>query len=87
MFIIVCTEYKSVFFGHVPEDQDLTARTMALSGARMALYWGTTGGVGQLARTGPTPTGRVGDPADIVAHGIHTVYICTPEAAKAWVER
>jgi len=46
--------------GVVPDDQDMNARTMALTDARCAIRWGTTEGVAQLAATGPTKESRIG---------------------------
>lgn len=83
--IIVTTAHRGVFFGFVADDQDLNAKTMALQDARCAIYWGTTGGVGQLAATGPTEKSRIGTPADICAiHDITAVLACTDVAVAAW---
>ena len=83
--IIVTTEHRGVFFGYVPDDQDMAAKTMALQGARCAIYWGTTGGIGQLAETGPTEKSRIGDRADMAAvHAITAVWSVTTEAESAW---
>ena len=85
--IIVTTEHRGVFFGQVPDEQDLDAKTMGLDSARCAIYWGTTGGIGQLAATGPTDKSRIGDSADIRAlHDITAVWECTPAAAERWLE-
>ncbi|MGL6349118.1 MAG: DUF6948 domain-containing protein, partial [Aeromonas sp.] len=46
--VIVTTEYKGVFFGYA---DDTTGDTINLKNARMAIYWGTTGGLFQLAQT------------------------------------
>lgn len=83
--ILVTTEHRGVFFGNVEDDQDLSAKTLALKGARCAIYWGTTRGVAQLAETGPTEKSKIGAVADIEAlHDITAVWACTGAAAEAW---
>lgn len=83
--ILLTTQHRGVFFGYVPEDQDLAARTMALQGARCAIYWGTTKGVAELAESGPTSKSRIGAPADLPAiHDITAVWSVTPEAEQKW---
>jgi hypothetical protein len=44
--VIVCTEFKGVFFGYA---SDTTGDSIQLSSARMAIYWGTSRGVMELA--------------------------------------
>jgi hypothetical protein len=83
--ILVTTLHRGVFYGLVPADQDMNARTMALKGARCAIYWGTTRGIGQLAQTGPTENSAIGAPADIEAlHDITAVWAVTDEAREKW---
>ena len=83
--ILVTTKHRGVFAGLVPNDQDMDARTMALEEARMAIYWGTTGGVAQLAATGPTGKSKIGAAANIPAlHDITAVWDIAEEAWKAW---
>ena len=83
--ILVTTEHRGVFAGLVPEAQDLNARTMRLEDARMAIYWGTTKGVAELAHTGPTAKSRIGAPATIEAlHDIQAVWSITEEAWERW---
>lgn len=83
--ILVTTKHRGVFYGLVPEDSDLTQTTMALTGARMAIRWGTTGGVAQLAESGPTNNSRIGSRADLPAlHDITAVWSVTPKAQAKW---
>lgn len=83
--VLVTTEYRGVFAGEVPDDQDLAARAMPLANARMAIYWGTTKGVMQLAETGPTTKSRISAPADIpMLHGITAIFAITPRAWAQW---
>jgi hypothetical protein len=44
--VIVCTEHKGVFFGYA---EDTSGDTIHLKRARMAIYFGTTRGVMELA--------------------------------------
>lgn len=83
--VIVTTLHRGVFFGYVPAAQDMTARTLALTGARCAIYWGTTGGIGELAATGPTEDTRLGTQADIPClHDVTAIWSVTPEAEAKW---
>ena len=83
--VLVTTAHRGVFAGLVPADIDLTERTMALKGARMAIYWGTTKGVLELAETGPTPNSRISARADIpVLHDVTSVTDITPAAWAKW---
>lgn len=83
--VLVTTLHKGVFFGYVPANQDMTARTLALTDARMAIYWGTTGGVAELAATGPTSRSKIGSKADIPClHDITAVWAVSPEAERKW---
>lgn len=83
--ILVTTQHRGVFAGLVPDDQDLNARTMPLKEARMAIYWGTTRGVHELAHSGPNDKSRISLPADIPAlHDITAVLLITEEAWAKW---
>ena len=83
--VLVTTQHRGVFFGFVPDEQDMAARTMALKEARCAIYWGTSRGVAELAETGPTGSSRIGAPADIAAlHDITAVWEVSEQAVKAW---
>lgn len=83
--ILVTTEHRGVFAGLVPDDYDLTQRTMRLEQARCAIYWGTTKGFLELAETGPTQKSKIGAPATIEAlHDITSVARVTPEAWERW---
>lgn len=83
--ILITTQHRGVFFGYVPDDQDMTARTMALKKARGAIYWNTTKGVAELATDGPNNGSRIGAEADINAiHDITAVWAVTPEAEALW---
>ena len=50
--VLVTTEHRGVFAGLIPADQDFAAKSIALQSAKMAIYFGTTKGVMELAETG-----------------------------------
>ena len=83
--VMVTTKHRGVFAGLVPEDADLTVATLSLKKARMAIRFGTTKGVLQLAETGPTGSSKISAPADVpVLHDITAVFAVTPEAWAMW---
>ena len=83
--ILVTTKHRGVFGGLVDDDQDLRANTMSLKEARMAIRWGTTKGLMQLADSGPTSNSNISAPADIpVLHDITAVFEIKDEAWKKW---
>lgn len=84
--LLICTQHRGVFYGELPDETDLTQRTLTnIQNARMAVYWGTTKGVMQLAETGPTPSSKIGASATIeVLHDITGVFAVTEEAAAKW---
>lgn len=79
--VIVCTSHRGVFFGHA---DDTSGDTVHLKGAKMAIYWGTTRGVMELANTGPTSSSKISLPADIEVRGVTAVFELTAEAAVKW---
>lgn len=79
--VIVCTEYRGVFFGYAA---DTAGDTVKLTAAKMAIRFGTTRGVLELANTGPTPSSKISMSADILLHKVTSVLEVTPAAEKAW---
>lgn len=79
--VIVCTEHRGVFYGHAG---DTSGTTIHLIGARMAIAFGTTRGVMELAETGPTGRSKISARADIDVRKVTAVFEVTPSAAKAW---
>lgn len=79
--VIVCTEFKGVFFGLAA---DTSGDVIELKDARMAIYWGTTKGVMQLAETGPTPSSKISAKADIEVRKVTAVFEVSEVAAAAW---
>lgn len=83
--VIVCTEWRGVFFGYLDGDKSL--KSLSLTEARMAIYFGTTRGVMELAETGPTSSSKLSAKADILLHGVTSVFDVTAAAEKAWLAR
>lgn len=79
--VIVCTEHRGVFFGY---SEDTKGDTINLKNARMAISFGTTKGVMQLAETGPTSNSRISARADIEVRKVTAVFEVTPAAAEKW---
>lgn len=79
--VIVCTEFRGVFFGYAT---DTAGDVIQLRGARMAIAFGTTRGVMELAETGPTSRSKISARADIEVRKVTAVFEVTPEAAKKW---
>lgn len=79
--VIVCTEFRGVFFGY---SDNTSGDVIRLRGARMAIYWGTTKGVMELAETGPTSKSKISARADIEVRKVTAVFDVTEEAAKKW---
>ena len=85
MNVIITTKHRGVFAGQIADDQDLTATSMPVTGARMAIKFGTTRGLMELAETGPTENSNISAPADIpVLHDITALFAITPEAWAKW---
>jgi hypothetical protein len=80
--VIVCTEHRGVFFGFT--SASVGADPIALKGARMAIRWGTTRGVMELAETGPTRDSNISAKADIEVRKITSVFEVAPAALTAW---
>jgi hypothetical protein len=79
--VIVCTEHRGVFFGYA---EDTSGNTIKLDTARMAIAFGTTRGVMELAETGPTSRSKVSARADIDVRKVTAVFECATAATEAW---
>lgn len=79
--VSICTEHRGIFFGYA---EDTTGDTVNLKRARMAIYWGTTRGVMELAETGPTDKSKISARADIEVRKVSAVFEVTPAATAAW---
>ena len=79
--VIICTEHRGVFFGYA---SDTDGDTISLRAASMAIYWGTSRGVMELADTGPTEKSRLSARADIEVRKITAVFEVKPAALAKW---
>lgn len=79
--VIICTAHKGVFFGYAT---DTKGDIVHLKRARMAIRFGTTKGVMQLAETGPTKDSNISARADIELRAVTAVFEVTEAAAAAW---
>lgn len=79
--VIICTEHRGVFFGYAT---DTSSDRIQLRSARMAIYFGTTRGVMQLAETGPTESSKISARADVEVRKVTAVFEVTPAAVDKW---
>jgi hypothetical protein len=79
--VIVCTKHRGVFFGYAT---DTTGERIELRAARMAIYWGTTRGVMELAEVGPNPRSKISARATIELRDITAVFEVTEAATGKW---
>lgn len=79
--VIICTEHRGVFFGYAT---DTRGANVDLKRARMAIRFGTTRGVMELAETGPTSSSKVSARADIEVRKVTAVFEVTAEACEKW---
>lgn len=79
--VIVCTEHRGVFFGYA---EDTSQSSVNLRSARMAIAFGTTKGVLELAETGPTSRSKISARADIEVRKVTAVFEVTPAAVLKW---
>lgn len=79
--VIVTTEHRGVFFGYANvTDGDV----IELKRARMAIAFGTTRGLMELAETGPTSRSKISARADLQVRKVTAVFEVTDPATKAW---
>lgn len=79
--VLVTTGHRGVFFGYTTDDD---GEVMRLSRARMAIYWGTTRGVMELAEAGPNTNSKISARADLHVRHIDMVAAVTPAAVERW---
>lgn len=83
-FVIVTTTHRGVFYGYV-NGPTAGLDEIELFDARMAIYWGTTRGLWELAETGPTAKSKISAKSPrIELRSITAVIDVTPEAAAIW---
>lgn len=82
--VLVTTEFRGVFFGHVEDDKKLPAQ-ITLSKVRNCIYWNDCGGFLGLAAKGPNSSCRIGAPvSQVTLYKITSVTPVSSEAEKAW---
>jgi hypothetical protein len=79
--VIVCTEFRGVFFGYA---DDTSGDTIDLTRSRMAIYWGTTRGIMELAEFGPNSKSKISARADLQLRKVTTVIEVSPAAVDKW---
>lgn len=79
--VIVTTEHRGVFFGYATET---TGATIDLKRARMAIAFGTTRGLMELAETGPNARSKISARADLAIRKVTAVFAVTEAAAAKW---
>ncbi len=85
MKVLITTKHRGVFAGEIADTADLAATALPVRNARMAIYFGTTRGVLELAETGPTAKSRISAPADIpMLHDITALFAITDKAWDKW---
>lgn len=85
--VLITTIHRGVFAGLISEDQDMSAKSMPLKDAKMAIYWGTKRGVMELAHSGPNANSKISLPANIpMLNDITAIFEITDAAWKKWLE-
>ncbi len=79
--VIVCTEHRGVFFGYA---EDTSGGVIHLKRARMAIYFGTTRGLMELAETGPTAKSKISARADMEVRKVTAVFEVSEAATAKW---
>lgn len=80
--VIVTTAHRGVFFGYA---SDTEGETILLKKSRLCLQWtADLRGFMGLAAIGPSPSCKIGLPADITLRAITAVMEVTPEAEGKW---
>ena len=81
--VVVCTNYRGVFFGYAG---DTSGERLTLSDARMCVYWvKSLRGVMGLAAVGPCAGCRIGPSvSSIELRGITAIFDVSDCAVAAW---
>ena len=83
--VIVTTQHRGVFFGHLEDGQDDTARSLVLLNCRNAIYWSGSRGFLGLASHGPEDDSKIGATAmRVLLHDVTSVTDCSKEATDKW---
>jgi hypothetical protein len=83
--VLITTEFRGVFFGHVKDDTQLPAQ-ITLTGARNCIYWSSdVKGFMGLAANGPNANCRISAVVpEITLYKITSVTPVEEAAVKAW---
>ena len=83
--VLVTTEFRGVFFGHVKDDTKAPAE-LTLTGARNCIYWATdVGGFLGLAAKGPSDDCRIGTRVEeLTLYKITSITLVEDAAVKKW---
>ncbi len=81
--VVVCTDKRGVVFGYT---DDVSARPITLTKARMCLYWSVdVGGVFGLGERGPSKDSKVSAVLPSVSlEGVTAIFSVDPAAERAW---
>lgn len=80
--VIVTTEHRGVFFGYA---SDTEGTEIKLENARMAIAFGTTRGILELAETGPTSRSKISARAPAIdVRKVTAVIEVAPAAVEKW---
>ncbi len=83
--VLVTTKHRGVFAGQIGDGDNINADVLELKNAKMAIKWGTTKGVMELAETGPTAKSLISAKADIPSlRDITAIFDITEKAWKKW---
>jgi len=88
-YVLVTTANRGVFAGWIADTtleelEQERGKTARLRAAKMAIRFGTTKGIAELAHTGPTKDSRIGAPADVLLFNVTAVFAVTDAARLAW---
>jgi hypothetical protein len=83
--VLVTTEYRGVFFGHVKDDKNLPDK-IKLTNVRNCIYWSSdVGGFLGLASAGPSSSCKIGaEVPELTLWKITSVAPVSAEAEKKW---
>ncbi|MGX9958566.1 DUF6948 domain-containing protein [Xanthomonas euvesicatoria] len=80
--VIVTTEHRGVFFGYASATEGTEIK---LENARMAIAFGTTRGILELAETGPTSRSKISARAPAIdVRKVTAVIEVAPAAVEKW---
>ena len=83
--VLVTTEFRGVFFGHLKSDKKVPAE-ITITGARNCISWSSdVGGFLGLAAKGPNRNCKIGARVpEVTLYKITSITPVEPEAVKAW---